>query len=97
MRAWAAWEDGRRSQISAGEPKLQLAPFRARCSSRPELLYQLLPAAHPSKRAQDSSPISTRLEYICVDPNGQSGKATLVIGEKACEGKTRPQVYVPTT
>jgi hypothetical protein len=42
-------------------------------------------------------PISTRLDYICVDPNGNSGKATLTIGQTCIDKNlTRIQVYVPT-
>ena len=32
---------------------------------------------------------------VCVDPNGASGKATLVIGAANCVGKTQLTVLVP--
>ena len=36
-----------------------------------------------------------QITTVCVDPNGASGKATLVFGEANCTGKTKLQVYIP--
>ena len=40
-------------------------------------------------------PISTHTTVVCVDPNGASGKATLVIGAANCTGKTQLTVFIP--
>ena len=48
-------------------------------------------------KGDQGPPISTQVTVVCVDPNGASGKATLVIGEANCVGRTKLQVYTPVT
>ena len=49
------------------------------------------------KAGPQGPPISTKTTVVCVDPNGASGKATLVIGATACVGKTQLTVFVPAS